>query len=86
MGDKQVAVIGGQTGCPYWGTTRLPFLGDKQAALFGGQTGCPYWGTNNLSLLGDKQVALIWEQTGCPFGDNRVALLRHKYVALIMLI
>ena len=40
LGDKQVELIGGQTGwCPYWGTNRLPLLG-------GGQTRCPYWGTN----------------------------------------
>ncbi len=38
LGDKQVALIGGQTGCPYWGTNRLPLLGDKQVALFEGHT------------------------------------------------
>ncbi len=52
--DKQVVLIGGQTGCPYWGTNKLPLLGDKQVDLIGGQTGCHYWGTNRLPLLGDK--------------------------------
>ncbi len=42
LGDKQVALIGGHPGCPYWGTNSLPFLGDKQVALFGGQTGGPF--------------------------------------------
>ena len=49
--DKQVALIEGQTICPYWGTNRLPLLKDKQSALIGGQTGCPYWGTNKLPFL-----------------------------------
>ena len=49
-GDKQVALNGGQIGCPYWGQTGCPYLGtnrlslfgDKQVALIWGQTGCPY--------------------------------------------
>ena len=53
--DKQVALIGGQTGSPYWGTKRLPLLGDKQVALIGGQTGSPYWGTNREPILREKQ-------------------------------
>ncbi len=36
--DKQVALIGGQTGCPYWSTNSLTLLGDKQLDLFEGQT------------------------------------------------
>ena len=84
LGDKQVALIGGQTGCPCWGTNRLSLLGDKQVALIGGQTGCPYWGTNRLPLLGDKQVALIGGQTWCPCcRTNRLPLLGNKQVALI---
>ena len=43
-GDTQVALIEGQTCCPYWGTNRLPLLRDKQVGLSGGQTDCPYWG------------------------------------------
>ena len=60
LGYKQVALIGGQIWCPYWGTNRLPLLGDRQDVLrlIGGQTGCPYW---------DKQVALIGGQIGCPY-------------------
>ena len=38
LGDKQVALIEGQTACHCWGTNRLPL----------------YWGTNRLPLLGDK--------------------------------
>ena len=62
--DKQVDLIGGQTGCPYWGTNRLPLLGDKQVALIGGQTGFPYCGINRFPVLGEKQVARIGGQTG----------------------
>ena len=57
MGEKQVALIGGQTNCPSWWSNRLSLFGDKQDILIGGQTGCPYLETNRMSLLGDKQVA-----------------------------
>ena len=81
MGGKQVALIGGQMSCPYWGTNGLPLLGDKWVALIGGQTSCPYWGTNELPLLGDKQFALIGGQMGCPFwGTNEMPLLGDKQV------
>ncbi len=53
FGSKQIALTGGQTAYPYWGTNKLPLLGDKQVALIGGQIaliggqiGRPYWGTN----------------------------------------
>ena len=80
LGDKRVAIIGGQTGCPYWGTNgfpywwtnSLPLLGDKLVALIGGQTDCHYWGINRLPLLGDKQVALIEGQTSSPLKDKQV--------------
>ncbi len=81
---EQVALIGGQTGCPYWGTNRLPFWADKQVALIGGQIGCPFELTNRLPLLGDKQVALLGWQTCCPYwGTNRLPLLRDKQIAFI---
>ena len=38
--------IGGQTGCPYWGTNRMSLSRNKQVTLIGGQT--------DFSLLGDK--------------------------------
>ena len=68
-----VALIGGQTGFPFRGTSRFPLLGDKQVFLIGGrQTGCPYWGTNWLPLLSDKQVALIGGM------DKQVAIIERQ--------
>ena len=84
--DKQVALIGEQTGCPYWrttgcpywGTNRMSLLGGKQVVLFEGQMGCLYWESDRMSLLGVKQVALIGWQTGCPYwGINRLPLLSY---------
>ncbi len=51
--EKQVALLGGQTGCLYWGTNRLPLLGDKQVALIGGQQVATIWIliTHNHMLL-----------------------------------
>ena len=54
MRNKQVAFIGRQTGCPYWGTQRMSLLRDKQLPLLG---------TNKLPFLGNKQVALLGWQT-----------------------
>ena len=74
-GDKQVTLIGGQTGCPYWGTNRLPLLGDKQDALIGGQL-------EQIAHIGGQttEVALIGGQTGCPnWGRNRLPLLGDNY-------
>ncbi len=73
--DKQVALFGGQTECPYWGTNRMPLLGDKQDALIRGQTACPY--------IWDKHIVLTEGQTGCP---NRLPLLADKQVAQAALI
>ena len=68
LGDKQIALIGRQTGSPYWGRNRLPLLGDKQVTLIGGQTGYPYLGNRQLALIeGDKQVACVEGQiSGLP--------------------
>ena len=66
--DKQDVLTGGQTGCPYWGTDKLPLLGDKQAALTRE--------TNKLPLLGNKQTALTGETNRLPLlGDRQVALI-----------
>ena len=79
-----------QTGCPFWGTNRIPFLRDKQDALFEGQIRCPFWGrccfwgTNRMPFLGmnwmpflrDKKDALFEGQTRCPFwGTNKIQCL-----------
>ncbi len=76
--DKQVALIGEQTGCPFGGTNRMSILGDKQFVLISG--------TNWLPLLDDKQDVLIGGQTGCPYwGTNRLPLLEDKQVDLSIL-
>ena len=74
--NKQVALIGGETGCPYRGTNRynggqtgilgeeqVALTGEKQAARIGGQTGCPFGGTNRMFLL---------EGTGCLYWGSIV--------------
>ena len=51
IGEQTVAFIGGQIGCPYWVTHRLPLLRAKQVAF----------------ILEDKHVTLIWVDTSCPY-------------------
>ena len=52
LANKQVALIGGQTGSAYY-----PLLADKQVDLIGRQAGWPYWETNR-QILGNKQVEM----------------------------
>ena len=74
LGDEEVALIGGQTGCLYWGTNRLLLLWNKQVAW-----GCKqvaliriqvdsilYWGQIGAIILEEKRVAFSGRLTGCP--------------------
>ncbi len=62
--DKQVALIGAQTGCPYWGTNRLPLLRDKQVVLIVNiNDSCfvikiPTWYNEIQSLYSNTSVAV----------------------------
>ena len=80
--DKQVVIIQGKTGSPYWGTNWLPLLGDKQAQLNQNSLSRlavftsfilpsshmgKIWKLLGLPLLVDKQVVLIRGHTDCPY-------------------
>ena len=69
LGDNQFVLVGGQTGCLYWGTNILPLLGDNRGALIGGQ-------------MWDNQDDLIGEQNRTALMDGLigVALLGDKHV------
>ena len=81
LGDKQIALIEGETGSPYRRTNRLPLLGDKQVALIEGQTSGPYWGTSRFSLLGDKQDVLTGDKQVPLLGVQCLRVLRDKQVS-----
>ena len=87
MGDKQVALIRGQTGSPYWETNRQSLLGDKQVALIGehtvlirGQTGEPVHNKiANRFPLGGQIGCPFGGQTGCSYwGTNMITFLGNK--------
>ena len=74
------ALIGGQTGWPYWGTNRMPVLGDKQVALIRGQTGRHRNTNKQINIrkqINDIQKSELWpfesilvehveEEMSCP--------------------